>query len=158
MMSLLGALKGTSVLAVKIETTGVIAWKPYNTKTQRAWVNGLNFSPFFLVIDVSCERLGERVSSDLLLQAMAGQRRTSLVDCVNNEDSLQRTNSMTKSTCMYIYIYIYLYTSCTRDRSKSLGVVPRNIHAMLKHSEKQIGHNIDIRQHVKTIINSTRPR
>lgn len=109
MMSLLGALKGTSVLAVKIETTGVIAWKPYNTKTQRAWVNGLNFSPFFLVIDVSCERLGERVSSDLLLQAMAGQRRTSLVDCVNNEDSLQRTNSMTKSTCMYIYIYISIY-------------------------------------------------
>jgi len=29
---------------------------------------------------------------------------------------------------------------------------------MLKHSGKQIGHNIDIRQHVKTIINSTRPR
>ena len=94
---------------------------------------------------------------DLLLQAMTVLRRPSLVDCVNNEDALSLTaaNEFYDEEQASIYVCTYTYSRAGGGWSiKEL----RNIHVMLKHSGKQIGHNIDIRQHVKTIINSTRPR
>lgn len=54
---------------------------------------------------------GGHVPLDLLLQAMTVLQRTSLVDCVNNEDSLNLTGAdefydeKDAYICMYIYIY-----------------------------------------------------